>query len=152
DGTSLEGLLKKRGKLPEQEALTLVRHVAEALRYAQSKNLIHRDVKPDNILITKEGIPKLADLGLAKIQDDENARLTQTGIVMGTPHYMAPEQALGEKDLDIRADLYALGLVLYRCLTGELPCNQETALAILTRHINDDVPDPRALVPGISEN
>src|SRR5205807_9549439 len=81
DGTSLEGLLKTKGKLPQEEALRICRCIAEALRYAQSKSLIHRDVKPDNILLTKEGVPKLADLGLAKIQG-ENASLTQTGIVM----------------------------------------------------------------------
>src|SRR5581483_8401290 len=79
------------------------------------------------------------------------ASLTQTGIVMGTPHYMAPEQALGEKDLDIRADIYALGLVFYRCLTGEIPFVGDTALAILTRHINQDCPDPRVAVPTVSE-
>jgi serine/threonine protein kinase len=151
DGSSLEALLKKRGKLPEQEALGIVRAIALALSYAHSKNLIHRDVKPDNILLTKDRIPKLADLGLAKMQDD-GARLTQTGIVMGTPHYMAPEQALGEHNLDIRADLYALGLVLYRCLAGELPWNQDSTLAILTRHINEDVPDPRKVVPELSES
>jgi serine/threonine protein kinase len=149
DGSSLESRIKK-GRLGEREAIKVVRDIAEALRYAGEKGLIHRDVKPDNILLTSDGIPKLADLGLAKFQND-NASLTQTGIVMGTPHYMAPEQALGEKNLDIRADVYALGLVFYRCLTAELPWNADSALAILTRHINEDCPDPRALVPEISE-
>ncbi|HZV01304.1 MAG TPA: serine/threonine-protein kinase, partial [Planctomycetota bacterium] len=149
DGSSLEGRIKK-GRLGEREATKIVRDIAEALRYAGEKGLIHRDVKPDNILLTSDGTPKLADLGLAKFQND-NASLTQTGIVMGTPHYMAPEQALGERNLDIRADVYALGLVFYRCLTGELPWNADSALAILTRHINEDCPDPRALVPEISE-
>jgi serine/threonine protein kinase len=149
DGTSLEGYIKAKGKIPEREALKIIRDVADALRYASEKGLIHRDVKPDNILLTKEMVPKLADLGLAKMQN-ENAHLTQTGIVMGTPHYMAPEQALGERDLDVRADIYALGLVLYRCVTGLLPWNADSALAILTRHINEDCPDPRKFVPELS--
>jgi predicted Ser/Thr protein kinase len=149
DGSSLESKIKK-GRLPERDALKVVRDMAEALRYASEKGLIHRDVKPDNILLTAEGVPKLADLGLAKFQE-EKANLTQTGIVMGTPHYMAPEQALGERDLDVRADVYALGLVFYRCLTGELPWNADSALAILTRHLNEDCPDPRKIVPEISE-
>ncbi|MBI3725069.1 protein kinase [bacterium] len=150
DGSSLEGLLKKRGRIPEREALKIIREIADALRYSSEKGLIHRDVKPDNILLTKDGTPKLADLGLAKLQGD-TAGLTQAGIVMGTPHYMAPEQALGERDLDVRADLYALGLVLYRCLVGELPWHSESALAILTKHINEDVPDPRNKVPEVTE-
>src|SRR5581483_1060227 len=106
DGSSLESKLK-HGRLSEREALKVVRDMSEALAYASKQGLIHRDVKPDNILLTKDGTPKLADLGLAKFQHD-NSSLTQTGIVMGTPHYMAPEQALGERDLDIRADVYAL--------------------------------------------
>jgi serine/threonine protein kinase len=149
DGTSLEGRIKK-GRLPEREALKIVRDIAEALRYSSEKGLIHRDVKPDNILLTADGTPKLADLGLAKFEND-NTQLTQTGIVMGTPHYMAPEQALGERDLDVRADIYALGLVFYRCLTGELPWTATSALAVLTRHINEDCPDPRATVHDVSE-
>src|SRR5579883_3200745 len=148
DGMSLEQRIEK-GKVPEREALGVVRAVASALQSANQHGLVHRDIKPDNIFLAKDGTPKLGDLGLAKFEDDEQS-LTQTGIVMGTPHYMAPEQAMGERDLDIRVDVYALGLVLYRCVTGHLAWSTPSALAQLNRHINEDCPDPRALAPEVS--
>lgn len=155
DGGSLENLLRTRGALPEREALTIGRAVAMALEYAESKGVVHRDVKPDNILLTRAGVPKLADLGLAKQAGAPGAKhVTQTGAVLGTPLYMAPEQALGEPDLDVRADLYALGLCLWRALTGVVPFDEDrssNAVQILTRHIHHDLPDVRTRAPAVSE-
>ncbi|RMG12543.1 MAG: serine/threonine protein kinase, partial [Planctomycetota bacterium] len=155
DGGSLEDLLRKQPRLPEEQALFIARGMAQALAYAESKGLVHRDVKPDNILLSTDGTPKLADLGLAKQAADPGANLTQTGVVMGTPLYMAPEQALGEEPLDVRADIYALGLCLWRMLTGIMPFDEDgtsSSLAILTKHINEDLPDVRSRAPHVSED
>jgi hypothetical protein len=152
DGGSLEDLIKSRGRLEEAEVLPLARGVAAALEFAESKGIIHRDVKPENILISRTNGAKLADLGLAKQQGQTN--VTQTGVVLGTPLYMAPEQALGEGDLDVRADLYALGLCVWRALTGLVPFDEDrtgSSLQILSRHIHQDLPDVRARNPGVSE-
>jgi serine/threonine-protein kinase len=150
DGPSLEHVLRERKKLTELEALEIARDMADALAYANEHGLVHRDVKPENILLTAKGVPKLADLGLAKMQGEHST--TQTGIVMGTPHYMAPEHALGDRDLDSRADLYSLGVVLYRCVTGQYPWLAETPLQLLTRNINEDIPDPRSVASDVSSN
>ncbi|MGE0708310.1 MAG: protein kinase [Planctomycetota bacterium] len=155
EGGSLEDLLDQRKLLPEEEALALISGVAQALCFAESKSIVHRDVKPDNILICPDGTPKLADLGLAKQQGGgDGTSVTQTGVVLGTPLYMAPEQALGEEALDIRADLYALGLCLWRMLTGLIPFNEQgtnSSLQILTKHINEELPDVRDRNPEVSE-
>lgn len=150
DGKTLTGLVEDRGSLPEREALAVTRAIGDALGALAELGLVHRDVKPDNILITRTGIPKLTDLGLAKQESDWDT-LTQTGIVMGTPDYMAPEQAMGKKDLDLSTDLYALGLATYVMLTAQLPYQGETLVEILTQHIQKDCPDPRALNPNVSE-
>src|SRR3990172_2471645 len=108
DGESARARLKRLGRLPEAEAVTLVKAVAEGLAHAHAEGMVHRDVKPDNVLLGKDGAVKLADLGLAKsIEDDQ--RLTRTGTAMGTPHYISPEQARGESQLDGRTDIYSLG-------------------------------------------
>jgi serine/threonine protein kinase len=155
EGGTLEDRLKK-GPLPEREVIEVLRGVAMGLAFAESKGIVHRDVKPENILITPDGEPKLADLGLAKPvgPDGANKSVTQTGVVLGTPIYMAPEQALGERDLDVRADIYSLGLVLWRCLTGTIPFDEDgkaSSLQILSRKINQDLPDLRKHMPsGVS--
>ncbi len=110
--------------------------MARALEYAHNHGLIHRDVKPDNIMIDKRGTVKLADLGLARSQHDD-AHLTQSGAAVGTPHYLAPEQAAGKTDLDPRADFYALGATLYHMLTGETPYNGPSAAVIMARHLTE---------------
>ena len=127
--------------------------MALALGYAEGKSLVHRDVKPENILLAPDGTPKLADLGLAKEVNEAAASLTQTGVVMGTPLYMAPEQALAET-LDVRADIYALGLCLWRMLTGRVPYDDSgtcSSLMILTMHINEDLPDVRTRGAQVAE-
>jgi len=148
DGMTLTDMLEERGRLPEREALAVIRAMSEALDCLAAAGLVHRDVKPDNILVSRDGVPKLADLGLAKEESWE--QITMTGIVMGTPDYMAPEQATGERSLDLATDIYALGLTLYVMLTGRLPYDGETPVEILTAHIQEDCPDPRIVAPGIS--
>ena len=139
EGKSLSEIMRARGPLPELEALGITRAVLDALGRAHDAGLVHRDVKPENILIDTEQNPKLADLGLAK-DLRRGSSLTVEGLVMGTPNYMAPEQATGESTLDGRADLYALGISAFEMLTGQLPFKDDSPMVVLTMHVNDDVP------------
>ena len=132
--------------LPLEEVLELLRPVAAALDYAHGQGVLHRDVKPTNILLTPDGRALLADFGLVKVVGTAQ---TLAGVVLGTPHYMAPEQASGG-ELDGRADTYALGVVAYQALTGALPFERETGLALLLAHLRDDPPPPRRLAPWLS--
>ncbi|HUR38228.1 MAG TPA: serine/threonine-protein kinase [Planctomycetota bacterium] len=121
DGTNLRQILRDRKLTPEQ-GLKIVPQLCDALEYAHGEGIVHRDIKPENILLDKKGRVKIADFGLAKlIGADARANLTMTNMVMGTPHYMAPEQVENPKGVDHRADIYAIGVVLYEMLTGELP-------------------------------
>jgi serine/threonine protein kinase len=130
DGTNLRHLLRQ-GKLQPEQALAIVPQICEALQYAHDQGVVHRDIKPENILLDRQGRVKIADFGLAKIAGQPPAgeaavvrqpfTLTATGQVMGTPHYMAPEQLRGTHHVDHRADIYSLGVVFYEMLTGELP-------------------------------
>jgi serine/threonine protein kinase len=147
-GPSLDDLLEERGTIDEREALTITLGIARALSCAAKHGFVHRDVKPANILIGEEGVPKLADLGLAK-RVDANACMTTMGLIMGTPHFIAPEQAMGE-DVDVRSDLYSLGLTLFTCLAGRPPFKARTAIGVITQHVNLDVPDVRIFNPEIS--
>ena len=145
DGGSLEDLLQD-GKLDEGRALEITKMIAQALFFAESKSLIHRDVKPANILIAKDGTAKLADLGLAKKTDPEAPKVTVEGLIVGTPYYMAPEQALGRVDIDNRVDIYALGLVLYCMLTGRTPYletreENSTVIHVLSRRLTEELPN-----------
>ncbi|HLX70326.1 MAG TPA: protein kinase [Verrucomicrobiae bacterium] len=121
DGLTLRQMLQKR-KLSPEEALAIVPKICEALQYAHQQGVVHRDIKPENILLDKTGQVKIADFGIAKMMGEQpQAGLTQEKQVMGTPHYMAPEQVERPKTVDHRADIYSLGVVLYEMLTGELP-------------------------------
>jgi serine/threonine protein kinase len=121
DGESLRGRLQREGRLEIGVALDIVQHVGDALRYAHRQGVLHRDIKPENILFT-EGHPMVADFGIARaVSTAGGANITQTGLALGTPGYMSPEQAAGERDLDARADVYSLGCVLYEMLLGEPP-------------------------------
>ncbi len=122
DGVSLRQLLDA-GKLSPQEALAIVPQICDALQYAHNAGVVHRDIKPENVLLDRNGQVKIADFGLAKLMGREpnDFALTGTGQVMGTPHYMAPEQLEHPQDVDHRADIYSLGVVFYQMLTGELP-------------------------------
>lgn len=145
-GGSTGDLLKNGRKFSEDEALSIGQSVCRALQEAEKISIVHRDIKPDNIMIAAEGVYKLADLGLAKSPEskDQNSRADLTGyqIGMGTPHYMAPEQALDAKNVDIRADLYSLGVSLFQLSTGVLPYPGNDVGAVLRKHAMRAIPDP----------
>jgi tetratricopeptide (TPR) repeat protein/tRNA A-37 threonylcarbamoyl transferase component Bud32 len=134
--------------MPLPEIEVILRQVAAALGYAHEQGVIHRDVKPSNILLPKPDWPLLTDFGLAKIVG--GAHLTQTGTIAGTPAYMSPEQGRGEK-LDHRTDLYSLGIVLYEMATGVVPFTAETPMAVIVKHIIEPLPLPRAINPELPE-
>jgi serine/threonine protein kinase len=144
-------LKKKLGKpIGWQEAVKLLLPIAEALDYAHSQKMVHRDVKPANILLTERGQPMLTDFGIAKVLDiEETMDLTGTSAAVGTPEYMAPEQATA-KTADHRADIYALGIVLYEMITGRKPYSADTPMAVLIMHARDPLPRPSKFVSGIT--
>ncbi|MBN1312841.1 MAG: serine/threonine protein kinase [Anaerolineae bacterium] len=137
----------KKGGMPLREAITIFSQIARALDYAHSNGVIHRDLKPGNILIDQQGNSFLSDFGIAKSLE-QTLDLTGTGGVVGTPTYMSPEQGLGEP-LDARSDIYSLGVLLFEMLTGKLPFEADNAMALMLKHINDAAPSPRALNPSI---
>ena len=121
-------------------SIYIVKAIARALHYAASKGCIHRDIKPENILFREDGCPVVSDFGIARKNDDlSQANLTQTGMVIGTPTYMSPEQALGH-ELDGRSDLYSLGVIFYEMLAGHTPYAGDSAISVAMKHINAEVP------------
>jgi serine/threonine protein kinase len=146
------GTLKNRcgTPLPAWEAARLLLPVARALDYAHQRGILHRDVKPSNILLTDSGEPMLCDFGIARLlAAGEGQTLTATGVGIGTPEYMAPEQGLGQPQP--ASDQYALGIVLYELLTGRRPFNADTPIAVLLKQVNDPLPPPRQYVPDLSQ-
>ncbi|MBB6479135.1 serine/threonine-protein kinase [Spirochaeta isovalerica] len=121
DGIALDQLLKKERYLPNDTALLIFLEACKALKYAHDKNVVHRDIKPGNILLSKTGEIKLVDFGIASITDDDETNLTRDGMTLGTPSYMAPEQFNNSKSVDIRADIYSMGVMLYEMVTGKKP-------------------------------
>lgn len=145
------GTLKsKLGKpMPWPEAIKLILPIAQALGYAHNLNIVHRDVKPANILLNESGQPMLTDFGIAKIlESDSQLQLTGTGVGIGTPEYMAPEQGQG-LPVDRRADIYALGVVFYELITGRRPFQADTPMAVVIKHITEPLPRPQTFVPEI---
>jgi serine/threonine-protein kinase len=159
EGESLAALLEREGALPAARAVRIVRQTASALGAAHGKGIVHRDVKPENVFVTRRGdrdFVKVLDFGISKAMrapDDEaleaSPRLTQTGTVIGTPLYMSPEQASGDESLDHRIDVYALGVVLYEALTGEVPFHGPNYLAIISQIIARDAPPPGEVRPEL---
>jgi len=149
EGRSLGDWLYRLGKLPVGDAVHIGLAVGRALQHAHQNGLVHRDIKPDNILITHEGEVKVADLGLAKDVLEEDLSATQTGQGAGTPVYMAPEQARDAKHADPRSDLYALGCVLYHMLTGQFPFRAPSSLEVILTKIEGQFKPARALNPDI---
>jgi serine/threonine-protein kinase len=119
----------------EAEALDVTIQMADALAHAHQRNLIHRDVKPKNILLTKDGVAKLTDLGLARAMDDKEAAESEAGKAYGTPYYISPEQIRGDVDIDFRADIYSLGATMYHLVTGKPPFDGETPSAVMHKHL-----------------
>ncbi len=139
----------------EEEALDIMIQMAEALAHAHERGLIHRDVKPKNIILTSDGIAKLTDLGLARDVDDKRAAETEAGKAYGTPYYISPEQIRGEVDIDFRADIYSLGATFYHMVTGRPPFDGETPTAVMHKHLKQQLVPPdhlnTALSAGVGE-
>jgi serine/threonine-protein kinase len=154
DGESLAARLRRRQALPAEEVRRIMKETADALGMAHAMGVIHRDVKPDNILL--EGTRRrvmVTDFGIAKaLSQAGTGTLTGTGIAIGTPHYMSPEQAAGEREIDARSDLYALGVVAYEMATGELPFQAPTVPGILMKHISESAPDIMRARPDLPED
>ncbi|MFN7987860.1 MAG: protein kinase [Thermoanaerobaculia bacterium] len=149
EGRSLAHFLKTWGRFSEQNAVVLARQALAALGVAHAAGIVHRDVKPDNLILGKKGVLKLVDLGLAKKIDDPGA--SSTGFAAGTPYYISPEQIEGRADVDGRADLYSLGATLYQLVTGQVPFPGPSSAVIMSRHLNERPPDPRTYTPELSE-
>ena len=153
EGESLEKTLKREGFLPWDKALEITIQATRGLQHAHEHGLIHRDVKPGNIFVTTNGEAKILDLGLSKvIGAGEQSFNTQTGVALGTPHYISPEQARGEKTVDGRTDIYSLGATLYHVVTGETPFQGSTAAMIMLKHLNDQIPNPQDIREDIPDN
>jgi serine/threonine protein kinase len=148
EGQSLQTLLDQRGALPVGEAVGFALQILSALDLTFEHGIVHRDVKPDNILIDKRGVAKLADLGLAK-QAGTELSLTRTGAVMGSPYYIAPEQAANSKTADPRADIYSLGCVLFHMLAGTPPFTGVTHIEVILKHIGGPIPDLSLVDRGV---
>ena len=151
-GGTLRLRLRSSGALPLVEAVRIAREVATALEYAHRRGVIHRDVKPENLLLEPDGAVRVADFGIGRVFDAAGLEetLTRSGMLIGTPSYMSPEQALGERSLDGRTDVYGLGCVLYEMLAGEPPYPAPTPQTVIARHIKDPIPSLRGRVEGVT--
>jgi serine/threonine-protein kinase len=154
DGTTVYDLLKERGgPLDEERALEIIIHMAGALAHAHSRGFIHRDVKPKNIMLTQEGVAKLADMGLARQVADVDVE--ELGKAFGTPYYIAPEQVIGSAKIDFRADIYSLGATFYEMLTGRPPFTAQTPQQVMQKHVTAPLTPPdhinKKLSAGVSE-
>ena len=147
-GGTLKDRITKRGALPPRTATAVTLQIAEALRAAHERGVIHRDIKPHNILITESGDVKVTDFGIARAAS--SSTMTKTGSILGTAHYISPEQAMGEP-VGPSSDLYSLGVVLYEMLTGELPFDADTPLGIAMKHVNGHLRPPKEVNPRIPE-
>ncbi|HQR07099.1 MAG TPA: serine/threonine-protein kinase [Gemmatales bacterium] len=150
DGETLGQKIDHQGRLPEKEAVRIIAQIAQGLHKAHSHGMVHRDVKPDNILIRPDGVSKIADLGLVK-ENETDLNLTRTGRGLGTPQFMAPEQFRNAKNADSRCDIYSLAATLYMAVTGELPFRSCSPLDAWMKKVQNDYPPPRELNPHLSE-
>jgi serine/threonine-protein kinase len=148
-GETLRHMLDREQQIPIERSIDLIRQVASALDYAHAHHVIHRDIKPENILL-HEGVAVVADFGIAlAVTSSKPERLTETGLSLGTPDYMSPEQALGERELDARSDVYSLGCVLFELVAGEPPFTGKSALAVTAKRLTNPAPDVRQRRPGV---
>jgi serine/threonine-protein kinase len=154
EGETLREHLRRDKQLPIDEALRITREIASALDYAHEKGVVHRDIKPENLLLTKRGDALLADFGIARALGSDTSAgggLTQTGLAVGTPQYMSPEQASGERDLGSRSDIYTLGSVCYEMLAGEPPFTAPSTQAMIAKMMTSDAPSVRVLRPSVPQ-
>ncbi|MCC7293467.1 MAG: serine/threonine protein kinase [Phycisphaerales bacterium] len=142
DGKTVYDLLKDGKPLPEKEVLTTIIQVAKALQHAHHRGLIHRDVKPKNIMLTSANQVKLADMGLAREVDDAKAATAEAGRAYGTPYYISPEQIRGEINIDARADIYSLGATFYHMVTGRVPFEGASPSAVMHKHLKEPITPP----------
>jgi serine/threonine-protein kinase len=152
EGETLRALIKRECQLPLDQSLAIAHDVAEALQYAHDQNIVHRDIKPENILIERAtGRAVVTDFGIARAIERaaDITTVTSTGLTLGTPTYMSPEQAAADRDLDGRSDIYSLGCVLYEMLAGVPPFTGPTARAIIARHMTEAPPSLRIVKPDL---
>ncbi len=150
EGQSLQAILNATGFMATGKALDIIRQMAEALKIAHKNRIVHRDIKPDNILMDQEGVAKLADLGLAKRTEGE-AQLTQAGAALGTPYYISPEQVMDARSADHRSDMYSLGCTLFHMVCGKVPYQGSSFYEILDKHLHAAVPDPKDANPDVPD-
>ncbi|MBN2641935.1 MAG: serine/threonine protein kinase, partial [Victivallales bacterium] len=153
EGCTLEEKLPDypRQIMPEAQLLAIIPEIAEALKYGWDKfKLIHRDIKPSNIMLCSDGSAKLLDMGISKSILEGDSAVTKTGLFVGTPYYISPEQAKNSSDLDCRADIYSLGTVIYHMLTGSVPYDATTPMGVVAMHLSEPLPDIRKRNPEAS--
>jgi beta-lactam-binding protein with PASTA domain len=149
EGRSLKDIIVKYAPLSPDLIVSISRQIVEALRYVHRRDIIHRDIKPQNIIIDNEGRVKVTDFGIARA--GSGTSLTEVGTSIGTAHYLSPEQAQGQS-VEAASDLYSLGVVMYEMATGRLPFDADTSVGIAMQHVHDAPVSPRSIVPGIPEN
>lgn len=157
EGEPLSALLAREAPLPVERCLRIIRQVASALVAAHAKGIVHRDIKPENVYLIRrddEDFVKVVDFGVSKAvrsadEGPETLRLTRTGMLLGTPLYMSPEQARGDEDIDSRADVWAVGVVLYECLTGEVPFRANNYLQVIAQVLNHEAIPPSKMLPEL---
>ncbi len=149
EGRSLKDLIQSRGRLPLPVTLSVAKQLCRALEVAHDEGVIHRDIKPQNMVVQGDGILKVMDFGIARLAKRKEG-VTQHGMVVGTPEYMAPEQLMGD-EIDARADLYAVGCVLYECLTGKTPITADTPVTLIAKVLEDTPLDPRVVNGDVPE-
>ena len=150
EGVSVYDLLRHKGVLPLEDSVDIIIQASRGLAAARRAGIVHRDIKPNNLLIDSDGTVKISDFGLAKIVEDTDGSLTQSGIVMGTPYYMSPEQGQGEA-IDHRADLYSLGATFYHMITGFTPYEAQNPVSLIIKHVKEPIPDIRTVNPQIPD-
>lgn len=148
-GANLKQLVAKRGRLPVVQALALAHQAARGLGFAHENGIVHRDVKPQNVLVDEDGVAKVTDFGIARSHGGPDEALTMTGTILGTGDYLSPEQATGAQ-ADEHSDQYSLGAMLFELLTGDVPFKGETLVAVAMRHVNDPLPSVRERRPDVS--
>jgi serine/threonine-protein kinase len=152
EGEPLDVRLRREKRLPIDDCVDIIIQVARGLEYAHARNTIHRDIKPGNIFMMTDGTAKILDLGLSKnLAEADTAFNTQAGVTVGTPHYISPEQARGDANMDGRTDIYSLGATLYHLITGRTPFEGPTSVVIMTKHLTEQLENPADLRPEIPD-
>ncbi|MGH7656368.1 MAG: protein kinase domain-containing protein [Gemmatimonadaceae bacterium] len=149
DGTTLKELIRRRGRLPVSATLTVAKQLCRALEVAHEQGVIHRDIKPQNMVVEPDGTLKVMDFGIARLAKRQSG-MTQQGMVVGTPEYMAPEQLMGQ-DIDVRADIYAAGCVIYECVTGSPPITAENQISLVAKVLEETPAEPILVNSDVSE-